>query len=455
MPRNGSGTFSLSSTLAPPGTQSNSTTINAIMDDIADALTDSVNVDGTKAWAVNQPMGSHKFTGMAVGSARTDSVALSQVQDGLLYWADGGGTADAITATYAPALTSLSDGQQCFVRATAANATTTPTFAPNGLTARTIKKTGAVALAIGDIVGNDHELHLRYNSTGTPYWELLNPGGVSLGGSNTFTAAQSITVNNAVTAAVTTLFTTTHTSTGTVAAGFGGRWTMNLENDDGSTIKECGSIDYEWVDATDGSEDGAVAVRTMIDGTLAQRFVFGYGLYATGWTDKGNDSINAGQLYSGNNPVAARVYKTSDETIQSDAGLTADSELRFTPEANAKYAFKVVVHFTSNSTADFKFGMNGPAAPTKFSAYVRYIDPAAIAGFAQSNEVQGIWTAYETTGVSVVWGSNSEGGCIVIEGIIQNASTSSALSFTWSQNTSAAFNTTVHAGSYLEFCKIA
>lgn len=177
MARNGSGTYSLPSTMAVSGQVASSTTVNTIMDDIATALTDSVNKDGTKAWAANQPMGSKKFTGIADGSSRTDSVSLGQVQDGVLNWVDGGGTADAITATYSPAITALVNGQICNVRATAANATTTPTFAPNGLTARTIKKLGAQALLAGDIFGNDHELHLRYNSSG-PHWELLNPGGV-------------------------------------------------------------------------------------------------------------------------------------------------------------------------------------------------------------------------------------------------------------------------------------
>jgi len=96
------------------------------------------------------------------------------VQDGKVNWVDGGGTADAITATYVPAITALVDGQICFVRATAANATTTPTFAPNGLTARTIVKHGGTALAAGDIGGDNHELILRYNLASTR-WELLNP----------------------------------------------------------------------------------------------------------------------------------------------------------------------------------------------------------------------------------------------------------------------------------------
>ena len=93
---------------------------------------------------------------------------------------DGGGTADAITATYSPALTALVDGQLCFVRATLANATTTPTFNPSGLGAGTIVKGGGTALVPGDIRADGHELVLRYNLANTR-WELLNvaPGDVA------------------------------------------------------------------------------------------------------------------------------------------------------------------------------------------------------------------------------------------------------------------------------------
>lgn len=180
MARNGSGTFSLLATLAPANTVSNSSTVNSIMDDIATGLTDSINKDGTKAFGANQSMGGFKLTSVGNGTAAGDGVNAGQVQAGRLNWADGGGTADAITASYTPAVTSVTDGDLFYVRATAANATTTPTFTPNSgtVTARTIVKQGNSALAAGDIAGDGHELILRYRSSDTKY-ELLNPKATS------------------------------------------------------------------------------------------------------------------------------------------------------------------------------------------------------------------------------------------------------------------------------------
>jgi hypothetical protein len=65
------------------------------------------------------------------------------------------------------------------VRAGAANATTTPTFAPNGLGPFTITKLGGAALGLGDIAGNLAEIILRYNVANTRF-ELLNPSNQSV-----------------------------------------------------------------------------------------------------------------------------------------------------------------------------------------------------------------------------------------------------------------------------------
>ena len=144
------------------------------MNGMAVALSTAITKDGQTTITANLPMAGFRHTGVGNAASRTDYAAFGQVQDGKAAWVDGGGTADAITAAYSIPITTLVDGQLCYVRATAANATTTPTFSPNGLTARTIVKNGGQALAVGDIAGDGHELELRYDLTNTR-WELMNP----------------------------------------------------------------------------------------------------------------------------------------------------------------------------------------------------------------------------------------------------------------------------------------
>lgn len=188
---NGSGLFNIDSTGQPvsANTLIESADFNALTADLATGLSNCITKDGQQTVTANLPMATYRHTGVGNAVARTDYAAAGQVQDGKLNWVDGGGTADAITATYSPAITALVDGQLCCVRATAANATTTPTFAPNGLTARTIVKKGGAALVAGDIVADGHELILRYDLTNTR-WELLNPGVYASLAANTFTGIQ-------------------------------------------------------------------------------------------------------------------------------------------------------------------------------------------------------------------------------------------------------------------------
>lgn len=152
MARDSSGTFSLLGTLAPPGTVSDPTTINAIMTDCATALTDSINVNGTKPWAANQPMAGFKFTGIADGTARDDSASLGQAQKGHKNKATAvGGTVDAIALTFAPTFLSLSAGMEIKWTSAGANTIAGVTIAVDAIGGTiTVKKGATAALAVGD-----------------------------------------------------------------------------------------------------------------------------------------------------------------------------------------------------------------------------------------------------------------------------------------------------------------
>jgi len=87
--------------------------------------------------------------------------------------ANAAGTVDAITADYTPDIT-LSNNRVCLFVASGANTSTTPTFAPDGLTAHTIVKKGSSALAAADIPAAGAVCLVAYNLANTR-WELLNP----------------------------------------------------------------------------------------------------------------------------------------------------------------------------------------------------------------------------------------------------------------------------------------
>jgi microcystin-dependent protein len=98
------------------------------------------------------------------------------IQTGKLIAASASASADALTASFVPAVTALSDGLTLHVRAALANATNTPSFTPNSGTvaAKTIVKGAGAALAPGDIAGAGHWLTLQYDSA-LDKWVLCNP----------------------------------------------------------------------------------------------------------------------------------------------------------------------------------------------------------------------------------------------------------------------------------------
>ena len=202
------------------------------MNGFATGLSTCITKNGQTTITANLPMATYRHTGVGNAVNRTDYAAEGQVQDGKLNWVAAGGTADAITASYAIPLTALVDGQLCFVRATAANATTTPTFSPSGLTARTIVKNGGVALVAGDIAGDGHELILRYRVSDTK-WELLNPSNAS---------AAILSANNAFTG----------NNTFAVTSGFNGASTFSaLATMNGAAINEAKAANLASATSTD------------------------------------------------------------------------------------------------------------------------------------------------------------------------------------------------------------
>jgi len=100
-----------------------------------------------------------------LGTSATGSSSLS---------ANATGTVNAITATFSPPLGSLINNRVVYVRAAGANSISNPTFAPDGLTAKTIVKSSNDQLGHSNISGADHEIILKYNST-LDKWMLLNP----------------------------------------------------------------------------------------------------------------------------------------------------------------------------------------------------------------------------------------------------------------------------------------
>jgi hypothetical protein len=154
MARNGSGVYSLPESAFTYNTVIDQAAVNSNFSDIASALTASIAADGQTTVTASLPMNSNKLTGLAVGSAATDSAHLGQIQAEAYIWCGTmTGSADAGVLTPAPAITAYAAGQR-FVWMASSNVNTgAMTVAISGLSTIAAQNDGS-ALAAGDHAAN-------------------------------------------------------------------------------------------------------------------------------------------------------------------------------------------------------------------------------------------------------------------------------------------------------------
>lgn len=153
MPYNGAGVY------LPPGadfpavalTLIQSTKYNNVVNDQAVALSNCVTRDGQSPALANIPMGGFKHTNVSDATAVNQYATWGQVQGGSANWAGtAGGTADALTLTVVPPISSYVAGQTFAFKAGSSANTGPATINISGLGAKDLESRGA-PLVVGDI----------------------------------------------------------------------------------------------------------------------------------------------------------------------------------------------------------------------------------------------------------------------------------------------------------------
>jgi hypothetical protein len=121
----------------------------------------------------------HQFWGNNTASTTAPAAVLIGTSDvSPNAYVAGGGTAQAQTATFTPAVTALTTGVEVRWLPLAANTTSGPTLAVNGLTAKSVTKLGTAALVANDLT-TTAIADAIYDGT---EWQLQNPQTASAGG---------------------------------------------------------------------------------------------------------------------------------------------------------------------------------------------------------------------------------------------------------------------------------
>ena len=214
-----------------------------------------------------------------------------------------GGTADALTATFTPNITSLATSVRVLLKGCIANATSTPTFAAGTTTPTAIVKANNQPLAMGDILGDaDLEFNLGYGK-----WVLLNP---ATGSSSSSIPEKPQCVlsgpvdSNGYAAFGGSVGTATLTTSGTLKAtcyaGNGLHYTGSIINPAWTAPGGSGT-GYLYLDqVTPGAPTAGVSTLPWIEQ---------YG--GTPSTVNGQHTVNTqeGKVYLGNGSTATQVYR--------------------------------------------------------------------------------------------------------------------------------------------------
>ena len=220
----------------------------------------------------------------------TNSLALDgqSTMSGQLKAADGTDTAPGITFGGDLDTGFYRSGTNTF-KAVVSSGTVVATFGTSGLDAPTLKQNGTAVAVLG---------------------------------ANTFTADQTITSTDAGQVGPALKFY--HNSASPAASDGVGYVTFNGKDGAGNETTYA-KVFGEIVDTTDTSEDGRLAVQTVVAGSLSSRAYVGAGIYTPNATggDKGADTINATTLYAGGKQVGRIQRQITTKTDTSTIAITA------------------------------------------------------------------------------------------------------------------------------------
>ncbi len=129
-------------------------------------------------------------------------------------------------------------------------------------------------------------------------------------------------------------------------------------------------------------------------------------------------------------------YATGNTTKNADTAFGNVTGLSFAVAASANYKFVFIIHGVSNNTANWKFTLTGPAAPTA----VRY-GIVSYQSTAAASDVSAFSATIEASGTT------GQDACLLLCGDLRNGANAGTVQFQFAQSTSNASNSVVYAES--------
>jgi hypothetical protein len=326
------------------------------------------------------PAGGYKITGLANGSAATDSATLGQVQAGAVTLLGGvAGTVDVITATTSPAIAAYVAGQAFRFVSTGAN-TGAVTLNLNGLGAKAVTKQGTTALAAGDIPSGA-VAEVVYDGT---QFQLINVGSltptltsITLGsGANSTTVTATTDTRTSSTTAVPTA-TVTNTTTDAASASL----ITQKSRSAGDTASSDALYAFTHQGYANSAYRTAVTVSIVQDGAISGSTVPGAWVLSNqvaGGSFNENLRVDStGRVLLAGSTAAANYTARGDVTLPATGGVRAKNTIKAwvtfdgTPTGGYPITLTIaagfnVTNITKNAVGDYTINFTNSLANANY-----------------------------------------------------------------------------------------
>jgi hypothetical protein len=150
---------------------------------------------------------------------------------------------------------------------------------------------------------------------------------------------------------------------------------------------------------------------------------------------------NLGAVYQPDIMQVANVVD-ANQVVNNSATLVDIPQLKINVDAYERIMFRFNVFYNTAAAADFKYQVSIPGSPTLYRQLTE--------GMAPDDTAVDLAIATSSAAVSLTGAANAN-GYVRITGVLQNGANAGQLKLQFAQDTANASDTTVYAGSFLEY----
>jgi len=152
---------------------------------------------------------------------------------------------------------------------------------------------------------------------------------------------------------------------------------------------------------------------------------------------------NIGAVYQPDMMQLANVVD-ANQVVNNSSTLVDVPQLSLNVAANERVLFRLNLFYNTATGADFKYQVAVPTSPTLYRQLTE--------GMAPDDTAVDLAIATSSAAVSILGAANTN-GFLRVTGVLVNGSTAGTIQFKFAQDAATASDTTVYAGSFLEYRK--